>query len=176
MTTSRPVVTQFLGLSLAVLATMAFGVAAAPQSTTAPVKPPATAARSSAGQCGYLSTGEGIVPKSDNVFVANITQIDGRSTSFMKANRQKVAVGSHTLTISEQIDERRFNEAQLFQVRKMKDLKNARAYKKLVVDVKAGMSYRIGAKLDRDKLDTASIRANAYWEPVIWEQVAEACP
>ena len=176
MTTLRSVVTQFLGLSLAGLAAIGFGVAAAPQSTTAPAQSPPTEGQSSAGQCGYVSTGEGIVPKSENVFLANITQIDGRSTSFMKANRQKVAAGSHTLTVSEQIDERRFNDAQLFQIRKMKDLTNARAYKKLTVDVKPGVSYRIGAQLNRDKLDTRSIKANAYWEPVVWEQVAEPCP
>ena len=48
-------------------------------------------------------------------------------------------------------------------------------YKVLVVDVKPDHSYRIGARLLRDRLDAASIRDNAYWEPVVWSSVAERC-
>ena len=38
------------------------------------------------------------------------------------------------------------------------------------------MSYAIGARLLRDRLDAQSIRDNAYWEPVVWEERAEPCP
>lgn len=48
--------------------------------------------------------------------------------------------------------------------------------KALVLDVQPGTSYRIGARLIRAKLDTQSIRDNAYWEPVVWDEVAEPCP
>ena len=34
----------------------------------------------------------------------------------------------------------------------------------------------IGARLLRDRLDTQSLRENAYWEPVVWEEVPEICP
>ncbi|MET1161871.1 MAG: hypothetical protein ABWY48_04965 [Pseudoxanthomonas sp.] len=171
MMKSRSMLTRCAGLSLACLSMVVCVAAAAAQDSGAPA---ATAPRP--GQCGYLSTRQGVVPESENVFPANITQIDGRSTSFMRANRQKVAAGTHKLTVSENIEERRLTEAQLVQIRKMQRFAYARAYKHLEVDVQPGTTYRIGALLHPDKLDTASIKANAYWEPVVWEQVAEKCP
>ncbi len=166
-----------LSLTLSFLSLVIACAASASQPATAtPANPPAADVDAPAGQCGFVSTRQGVVPESDNVFSANITQIDGRSTSFMKSNRQQVSAGSHTLTISEAIDQKRLTQAQLTQIRKMKKFAYARAYKPLVVDVKSGMSYHIGARLHPDKLDTQSIQDNAYWEPVVWQEVAQACP
>lgn len=143
-------------------------------------EPPATASAASSDAklsgCGFVSSHQAEVPESASIFSANITQIDGKSTSFMRSNRQQVPVGSRTLTVSELIDQNRFTQAQLVQLRKMKKYAYARAYKPLVVEVKPNTNYRIGARLLTDKLDTESIKANAYWEPVIWEEVAENCP
>jgi hypothetical protein len=79
------------------------------------------------------------------------------------------------LVVREFIDPNYLNSAQLNQIAKMKKFAFARAYKSFVIDVKPNMSYRIGARLIKDKLDTKSIRDNAYWEPVVWETVPEAC-
>ncbi|PPJ43426.1 MULTISPECIES: PDZ domain-containing protein [unclassified Pseudoxanthomonas] len=128
------------------------------------------------GACGFVTTHGGVVPKSRDVFHADITTIDGRSTPLQPANRHRLAVGQHVLVVREFIDTHRLNSAQLFQINKMKRFEMAKAYKPLVVDVKPNMSYRIGARLLRDKLDTQSLRDNAYWEPVVWEEVAERCP
>lgn len=125
--------------------------------------------------CGYVST-EGVVPRSQGVFQAEITQIDGRSTPLQRTLRHRLHAGKHVLVVREFIDPARLNSAQLLQIAKMKKFAMARAYKSLVVDVEPGVSYRIGARLFKDRLDTQSIRDNAYWEPVVWAEVPEACP
>lgn len=131
--------------------------------------------REGAQSCGYVSTQAGVVPRSKGVFEAEITQIDGRSTPLQPTNRHRIGTGKHVLVVREFIDPARLNSAQLQQIAKMKKFALARAYKSLVIDVEPGISYRIGARLLKDKLDTQSIRDNAYWEPVIWEKVPQAC-
>ena len=126
--------------------------------------------------CGYVSAQAGVVPRSQDVFRAEITQVDGRSTQLHPEYRHRLDAGKHVLVVREFIDPIRLNSSQLQQIAKMKKFAFARAYKSFVVDVQPGISHRIGARLLRDKLDTRSIRDNAYWEPVVWQEVAEACP
>ncbi|KAF1712978.1 PDZ domain-containing protein [Pseudoxanthomonas sacheonensis] len=133
------------------------------------------ALRKGAQACGYASTRAGVVPRSKGIFEAEITQIDGRSTPLQPTNRHRVDTGKHVLVVREFIDPTYLNSAQLQQIAKMKKFALARAYKSLVIDVEPGIGYRIGARLLKDKLDTQSIRDNAYWEPVVWEKVPEAC-
>lgn len=134
------------------------------------------AVQGAASACGYVSDQAGVVPRTQQIFRAEITQIDGRSTPLPRTFRHQVGAGKHVLVVREFIDPNRLNSAQLQQIQKMKRFAFARAYKSIVVDVEPGMSYRVGARLLKDRLDTQSIRDNAYWEPVVWEQVAEACP
>lgn len=127
--------------------------------------------------CGHVSARAGVAPRSKGIFQAEITQIDGNSTPLLQpANRHRVETGKHVLVVREFIDPTHLSSAQLQQIAKMKKFAMARAYKSLVVDVEPGISYRIGARLLKDKLDTQSIRDNAYWEPVVWEKIPEACP
>jgi hypothetical protein len=126
--------------------------------------------------CGFVTARTGTVPKTRNIFRADITTIDGRSTPLQSVNRHRLAVGRHVLVVQELIDTNRLSPSQLVQINKMKRFALAKAYKPLVVDVKPNMSYRIGARLLKDRLDTQSLRDNAYWEPVVWEEVAERCP
>ena len=130
----------------------------------------------SAPSCGYVSDTQGVVPKSQDIFNVEITQIEGRSTPLLPSNRHRVDSGKRVLVVRELIQERYLNSSQLQQIRKMKKFAFARAYKSLIVDVEPGMSYRIGARLIREKLDTRSIRDNAYWEPVVWSKVPQSCP
>ena len=125
--------------------------------------------------CGYLSSSAGVVPQTKGIFHAEITQIDGRSTPREPMYRHRVKTGKHVLVVREFIDPNRLNSSQVFQISKMKKFALARAYKSIVVDVEPGMSYRIGARLLKDKLDAQSIRDNAYWEPVVWAKVPETC-
>ena len=128
------------------------------------------------GACGFVTARTGIVPTTRNVFRAEITTIDGRSTPLQSANRHQLAAGRHVLVLQELIDTNRLSPSQLVQIDKMKRFAMARAYKPLVIDIKPNTSYRVGARLLRDKLDVQSLRDNAYWEPVVWEEVAERCP
>lgn len=129
-----------------------------------------------AQSCGYVTDREGVVPRNQDIFNVEITQIEGRSTPLTPANRHRVDSGKRVLVVRELIAYTHLNSAQLVQIKKMKKFAFARAYKSFVIDVKPGMSYRIGARLLKDKLDTQSIRDNAYWEPVVWEAVPQSCP
>lgn len=125
--------------------------------------------------CGYVST-VGSPPRlTERVFEGEITMIDGDSTPLRPDNRYRVSAGRHVLVVRELIDAHRFTSAQRLQISLLKRRENARAYKAVVIDVAPGTRYSIGARLLPDKLDNASIRANAYWEPVVWKTTAEAC-
>lgn len=125
--------------------------------------------------CGFVTDQAGSVPTSQDIYRADITQIDWRSTPIGPKNRHRVDTGRHVLRVRELIPGSWLSGAQLHQVARMKRIKDDDAYKTFVVDVKPGVSYRVGARLLRDKLDAENIRNNAYWEPVIWESVPERC-
>lgn len=132
---------------------------------------------SAAGQapgCGFVSYSH-LPPRSENVFPAIITTVDGRSTPLGEVNRLRVEGGRHVLTVQEFIPDHRLSATQNRQRFLAKRELLARAYKPLVLEIKPGINYRVGARLRKDRLDNASIRANEYWEPVVWEQVQEAC-
>lgn len=133
------------------------------------------AAADGAAGCGYVST-VGVPPRvSDKIHPAEITRIDGRSTPLFDVNRYRVDAGRHVLTVREVIDDHVFNNTQLRQRTLMKRRELARAYKALVVDVPANTMLRVGARWIPEQRDSASFRNNAYWEPVVWEAVPQAC-
>jgi len=43
------------------------------------------------------------------------------------------------------------------------------------VDIEPDRTYRIGARLHRDRLDRDGIRGNTFWEPVVWSSFASRC-
>lgn len=164
-----------VGLALASCATAGSDASADPAATPAPAAAPAPApAASGRHQCGHVTADEGVVPESQGVYQAFITQIDGKSTT--TATRHRVDAGTHTLTISEQIPPEHLSATEIVNITKMKRREDAKAYKKFEVTVEPGMTHRIGVRINRDKLDNASIEANAYWEPVVWETVPAKCP
>ena len=124
--------------------------------------------------CGYASTEAGNVPNSLSIFQTQIVQIDGRPAG-MQRYQHRLAAGKHILVIAENIKTSRLNSAQTLQIAKMQR-HSATPLKALILDVRPGTSYRIGARLIRDRLDTQGIRDNAYWEPVVWDEVAQSCP
>lgn len=125
--------------------------------------------------CGYVTSTAGPLPNSRGIYRAEITRIDGRSTPLQPLNRHRLDAGRHVLTVRELIDRSWLSRAQIVQIAKMQRLEDADAYKTLVLDAKPGVSYRIGARLLRDRLDARDIRENAYWEPVVWAEVPERC-
>lgn len=131
--------------------------------------------RSAAG-CGFVSDRQGVVPKSRHVFQAGITRIDGRSTPLAGQFEYELPAGQHVLTIAESIDRSRLSLSQQRQIHLAHRLKTAaQSYKTLVVDVQPNTTYRIGVRLLPERLDEASIRRNAYWEPVVWESRPQTC-
>ncbi|UWX04503.1 hypothetical protein H1235_06270 [Pseudoxanthomonas sp. NC8] len=125
--------------------------------------------------CAFVTDQRAAVPESQDIFAVEITRIDGTSTPLDPRNRHKVAPGSRTLTVTDHIDPDRLPAAALAQIEKMKRLELQHAYKPFTIEVQPGVSYAVGARLLRDRLDVQSIRDNAYWEPVVWEQRPEAC-
>lgn len=125
--------------------------------------------------CGWVST-QGVQPRvSRGIFPAEITQINGRSTPLDVQNRHQVPAGRNVLVVREFIDRHRISVADAQRIERMQRREQARAYKVLVVDVEPGTRYWVGAQLLADRLDPDSIRANAYWQPVVWESRPEAC-
>jgi len=170
-------------LRMIVLSTALFASAAiaGPQADKAAALPPATAPSPAvpadpSSTCAYLTTSQGEVPESRDIFDAMITQIDGKSTPLGRKNRYPVEPGPHVLTVADRIDAKRVPAAANAQISKMKRLEQQRAYKKVELDVQPGVSYAIGTKLLRDRLDVDSIRDNAYWEPIVWDMRPERCP
>lgn len=126
--------------------------------------------------CGFVSDKQGVVPKSQHIFDAFITRIDGRSTPLGGKHEYELSVGEHVLTVMERVDSNRLTTGQRKRMHLSHRLKTAvQSYKTLVVDVKPNTTYRIGVRLHTDKLDNDSIRRNAYWEPVVWETRSQAC-
>src|SRR3546814_5689617 len=68
------------------------------------------AAGTTAG-CGYVSDSS-LPPRSEGLFKAEITQVDGRSTPLHGINRVHVACGRHVLTIGELIPSHRLSMTQ----------------------------------------------------------------
>ena len=134
---------------------------------------PGTAATAKT-QCGFVTDSQGVLPEAEGIFGVDITRIDGKSTT--QANRHKLDAGTHTLTVAEYIPGRYLSATQIVDINRMKKREDAKAYKTFEVTVVPGTTLRIGARVLRDKLDNASIDANAYWEPVVWETVPSGCP
>lgn len=161
--------------STAIATPQAATTASAPPGSPAATAPPAVPSDPSS-TCAYVTVSQGEIPESRDIFDATITQIDGKSTPSGRRNRYPVEPGAHVLTIADRIDPKRVPAAANAQISKMKRLEQQRAYKKVELDVQPGVSYAIGAKLLRDRLDADSIRDNAYWEPVVWDMRPEHCP
>lgn len=146
-------------------------VAASPDAAEA-----AAAAGAPGSACGVVTDQRAAPPRNDDIFPVVITRIDGESTPLEPRNRHSVQPGKRILTVDERIDRHRLPGAAVAQIERMRTLEQQRAYKTFEVDVEAGTSYAIGARLRRDRLDAESIRTNQHWEPVVWDTRPERCP
>jgi membrane-associated protease RseP (regulator of RpoE activity) len=138
--------------------------------------PVAATIASGASACGFVSD-RGVHPRvTRDIFPAEITRIDGRSTPLRRVNRHQLDAGPHVLTIAERIDDQHLSSVEkrwIFLTRRFLD---ARGYKTLIVNVEPDTRLEVGAQLREDRLDSRSIRDNLYWEPVVWQVSAERCP
>lgn len=127
----------------------------------APVDP---AAAAEAG-CGRISIFD-VAPRQQQLHAAVLIAIDGQLPGVTGQTEFRVAPGMHTLTVAERIESRylTINDRQ----------RNAgNNYKKLTIEVAPNTTYFIAARLNADK--ATQWNNGAYWDPVMWKQVAEAC-
>jgi hypothetical protein len=95
--------------------------------------------------------------------------VDGRLPGPTSNVSYRLTPGRHVLTVAEAIDTRQFDALHLAQRgRTQRD-----PYKKIELDVRPGVTYRLAAQFD-PKL-RHQIRSKAYWNPVIWKEVHEPC-
>lgn len=126
----------------------------------------ANAGGGTASACGRISV-FGDAPRSQDLHAAKLVTVDGRLPGPTDAAAFRLDPGEHTLTVSEGIESRylSFNER----------LRNAQSnrYKTLTIRVEPGTTYFLAARLNKDKV--SEWKDGAYWDPVIWKEVAESC-
>src|SRR3546814_17652131 len=96
--------------------------------------------------CGYVSDSS-LPPRSEGLFNAEITQVDGRSTPLHGINRVHVASGRHVPTIGELIPSHRLSMTHTMERSRATKLLIACDYKPLVAEVQPGNETMIGVRL-----------------------------
>ena len=125
--------------------------------------------------CGIVGAGTAATPESMDIYPGHIMQINGERPRLVREG-YRLQPGKHLLVVAEAIPRAHLGTAQQAQIDKMRRRKDFTGYfKPLLVDVRADTLQRVGVRLRRDHLDTGSIRDNAYWEPVVWEEVPREC-
>lgn len=125
--------------------------------------------------CGYI-TNRGTLPHvSENLYPVRILSIDGGGQP-VDANRHRLPAGTHAVIVSERIRDDRFDPLELRARTDLYRRDGFRVGKTLVVEVKPGIRTRLAARFLEDGMDLGTIRDNAYWEPLVWEEVEDACP
>lgn len=117
------------------------------------------------GECGRISIFDN-APRQQDLHAATIISIDGRIPGTADQDVYRVPVGTHTLEVSERIDDRylAFND-------RLRDA--GKTYKKLTIDVAPDMTYSVAARLNEDQ--RRNWKDGAYWDPVVWNQAPESC-
>lgn len=109
-------------------------------------------------------------PLSEDIFPALLHTIDGRLGGPISNQVYRLSPGRHVLKLSEQIDGNRFWGGDN---NHREQLRRKERFKFLELDVKPGITYRIGARFFKDRIDP--VHAQDYWEPVVWKEFEEAC-
>lgn len=124
--------------------------------------------------CGYVSNRGTLPHVTERLYPVKIVSIDGGGLP-IDANRHRLPAGMHVVTVSERIESIRFDPLEQRARQQLLGREGARAAKTLVVDVQPGVRYQLGARFLDEGLDGNRIRRNAYWEPVVWREVEDAC-
>ena len=101
-------------------------------------------------------------PRAKDIYSAYIHKVDGKQIHYTRPS-YRLAPGKHTIHVHERIDDP-FLTKRKFGARKSKPLE---------IDVKANMTYYIGAKFSRK--DQHKLRNDQYWQPVVWETKEKNC-
>jgi membrane-associated protease RseP (regulator of RpoE activity) len=118
--------------------------------------------------CGRISDFD-VGPRQQQLHGAKIISIDGALPGPGNTKSYRVDAGTHVLEVSEHIESRYLS----FNDRLRNSGNSDNRYKKLTVDVAPNTTILIAARLNNDKLTVW--KDAAYWDPVAWKQVDEAC-
>lgn len=118
--------------------------------------------------CGRISDFD-TAPRQQHLHGAKIISIDGRTPGPSGSKAYRVDAGTHEVKVAEDIDSRYL----AFSDRARASGPASRRYKTLSVDVAPGTTVLIAARLIESERDNPT--DGAYWEPVAWKQVDEAC-
>ncbi len=117
----------------------------------------------SSGVCGKVSVFFN-PPSAKEIYPASFYKID---EGYLNKNKKsfKLAVGKHTISLHEYIDDKNFN-------RKGRG-RGVRKEKSIEIDVKENTTYYIGAKFNRsNKLKRSE---DEYWTPIVWKVSNKEC-
>ena len=147
------------------------------QDTSTPISPPSGPSDKQSSAYGNGSTGaEGcgrisafdVAPRQQQLHAATLIAIDGVTPGPFGARAYSVKPGPHTVKVGERIESRyiSFPQAQ----------RNAPlfgGYKTIDVVVEPNKTYFIAARLNDAERNNPT--NGAYWDPVMWKEVAEVC-
>jgi hypothetical protein len=117
------------------------------------------------GSCGRISVFH-IAPRSQHLYPAVIISLDGHTPGTAGQETYRVAAGPHKLIVAEAIDSRDLSISATA-------LSRRSAYKELSVDIAPGTTAMIAARLNPGPISNSP--GSAYWDPVVWKQIDEAC-
>lgn len=120
-----------------------------------------------AGGCGRISTFD-VAPRSQHLYRAKILLLDGSTPGPTGTPSFRVAAGTHKLLVAEDIPTREMGVGPIASLRSRRDTS-----KTLSVTVKANTTALLAARLNTEK--AADFTDAAYWDPVIWREIAENC-
>ena len=147
------------------------------QDTSTPISPPSGPSdkqgsayggpRSGEEGCGRISAFD-VAPRQQQLHAATLIAIDGVTPGPFGARAYSVKPGPHTVKVGERIESRyiSFPQAQ----------RNAPlfgGYKTIDVVVEPNKTYLIAARLN--DAERSNPTNGAYWDPVMWKEVAEVC-
>lgn len=116
--------------------------------------------------CGRINEFD-IAPRQKQLHRAQLIFIDGKSPGPSGSPSFRLSTGRHTLTVSEQIEDRYLSFNNRFRN------SGTDRYKTIDVDVKPNTTYYLAARLNLDKV--GQWRDGAYWNPALWLEKTEGC-
>ena len=118
--------------------------------------------------CGRISDFDA-APRQQQLHAARIISIDGTTPGPDGAKSYRVPAGSHVVKVAEDIESRYLG----FSDRARASGPATQRYKTLTIEVAPDTTTLVAARLVPEQRDNPS--GGAYWEPVAWKQVDEAC-
>jgi len=125
-----------------------------------------TAQGSASDGCGRISMFD-VAPRGDRLYAVKILLLDGSTPGPHGTQSFRVRAGEHHLLVSENIPTGAMGIGTMASLRRNTN-------KALTVTVKPGTTLLIAAQLHL--ANTGDLVHGGYWDPVVWKEIAEACP